>query len=490
MVKKIILPILFILQLSVLGQSTFSFKLEDSYRKFSVMAIDDGAGGIVVPITDYEGFDYGPGPYIRGYLLRIDANGDTITHHYSFHDTTFRFQRIFRLDEGGYMIFGGSIPPRLHEEQLLIARLDNNFNMLWNKHYPNDTVNYACNVREVFRNGDTLILAGARCEYPCSHPYPYLLKVDLSGNIIQKELHLNDDLGSRMTAYMYCAQTGQIWLFMEEFVAGIAGPARCVFGPNLDLLYCEGFPTDNRPGRIKNSWTPDSTILMAYIENRPGAEYQDDELWLTKFDTSLNALYTTCFGSADTMDQITMAGAGAHCLHPDTIYFAGFKNATFFRPTPDMVSWVMVGQVDGQLEPRFLHYIGGDAYYETNYVIALSDGGFLVEAGVFNHSTSLYDLLFLKLNNKGLVTSSKGEFIDIKKAYISPNPAKEFLKIECMLKGAKASLHTLTGTSVAEYNLEQGVTTIPLIELKPGMYLLAISMPGEGVIETHKIIKQ
>ena len=80
MVKKIIFPILFILQLSVLGQSTFSFKLEYPTRKISVMAIDDGAGGIIVPVIEYEGFDYGPGRYIRGYLLRIDANGDTIYH--------------------------------------------------------------------------------------------------------------------------------------------------------------------------------------------------------------------------------------------------------------------------------------------------------------------------------------------------------------------------------------------------------------------------
>jgi hypothetical protein len=490
MIRKFIFPLLFILQLSVLGQSTFSFKLEYPNRKVSVMAIDDGAGGIITPIIDYTGTDYGPGDYIRGYLLRIDSNGDTTTHHYSFHDTTFRIQRIFRLHEGGYMIFGGSIPPGQQQEQLLIAKLDSNFILQWSKHYPNDTISYACNIREVFRIGDTLILAGARCEYPCNHPYPYLLKIDLSGNIIQEVLHLNNDLGGRMSAYMYCPQTGQIWLFFENFVTGIAGPARCVFVPNLDLLYCEGFPTNFRPGRIKNSWTPDSTILMAYIENRPGAEYQDDEIWLTKFDTSLNVLYNTSFGSVDTMDQITMSGAGAHCLHPDTIYFAGFKHATFFKPTPGHQNWIIVGQVDGQLEPRFLQYIGGDAYYETNYVIALSDGGFLVEAGVFNHSTNVYDLLFLKLNNKGLVNIANGEFIDIKKAYISPNPAKEFLKIECMLKDAKASLLTLSGSHIGEYNLEQGVTTIPITELSKGMYLLAISLPDSGVIETHKFIKK
>ena len=209
------------------------------------------------------------------------------------------------------MILGGSNPPGPKQEQLLIARLDNNFNMQWSKHYPNANISFGGGIIEVFRIGDTLLLAGARCEYPCNHSYPHLLKIDLSGNIIQEVLHLNDDFGHRIGAYMYCTQTGQIWLFFENFVTGIDGPARCVFGPNLDLLYCEGFPTDNRPWRIKNSWTPDSTILMAYIENRPGAEYQDDELWLTKFDTSLNALYTTCFGSADTMDHVDGRVRGA-----------------------------------------------------------------------------------------------------------------------------------------------------------------------------------
>jgi hypothetical protein len=58
-----------------------------------------------------------------------------------------------------------------------------------------------------------------------------------------------------------------------------------------------------------------------------------------------------------------------------------------------------------------------------------------------------------------------------------------------MLKGAKAQVLSLTGTELALYGLEQGTSLIPLHDLKPGMYLLGITLPGKGIIETHKFIK-
>jgi hypothetical protein len=189
------------------------------------------------------------------------------------------------------------------------------------------------------------------------------------------------------------------------------------------------------------------------------------------------------------MDNTPFVGAGAASLHPDTIYFAGYKHKTLFQPHPGMINWIIAGQTDGQLQPRFVHYIGGDQYYETRYMLATSDGGFVIQAAVFNHQTSQYDLLFLKLNNEGLITGNNQKNIPVKRAFISPNPATDYLKVDCMLKEGQAKVLSITGSTIAIYSLSEGTTYLPLYNLKPGMYILGIALPGEGIIETHKFNK-
>jgi hypothetical protein len=483
--------LLLLIQFDVFGQTSFQFSLEYPGKKSSSMAINDGLGGIIVPITDFTGADYSYSTYIKGYLLCINSAGDTLTHRYSFHDTSFHIQRMLALENNGYMLFGGSRPPGTEHDHLLIMKIDDSFNLLWAKHYPNPILSYGGGVVQVFTDSDSVIIAAARCNYPCNLLYPYLVKIDENGNIIRSILHYSEVFRGRIYDFMYSSQNGNIWLFMDPNSANYAGNVRGVFNAEFEYLHFESFPDSSRPwpSRLKTSWTPDSLILMSYIKNRTGAQDQDDEIWLAKYDTSLNMVFINSFGTADTMDNTPFVGAGAASIHPDTIYFAGYKHKTLFQPNPGMRNWIVAGQTDGQLQPRFVHYIGGDQYYETRYMLATSDGGFVIQAAVFNHQTSVYDLLFLKLNNEGLITGNNQKNIPVKRAFISPNPAAELLRVDCLLPGAQAEILSLTGTTIGEFGLNIGSTLLPLHQLKPGIYLLGITLPGEGIVETHKFVK-
>lgn len=490
--KKILTLGLLMLLLVLAGkaQSTFNFLLSAQQRITSGMAIDDGSGGIIALVNVRTGTDYSPSNYINAYLLQISSTGDTLTHRYSFHDTTFIFNRIHRLDEGGYFVTGESRLPNTQVSHLLLARLDSDFNMLWAKHYFYEELNFLIWCFNIFQDGDTLIMPLGRSEFPGAAFYPMLIKTDLNGNILHEVLYYTNSLRTDSPSYMYDKRNGRMWMFARNFVGGFQSPSRTVFGRNFELLYTEGFGVYGGPWRMYTTWDADSNILMSYIANRIGAQHQDDEIWLAKYDTSMNRLYRNSFGTADTMENTPFLGAGVAFTHYDTIYFSGFKHVTFYPPSPSMRNWIVAGQTDAQLNPRFIHYIGGDQYYETRYMLATSDGGFVIQAGVFNHKTLHYDLLFLKLNNQGLITGNSSNKIVVNRAFISPNPAKEHLKVECMLKQAEASVLTLSGAEIFSYKLEQGTTNLPIQNLKPGMYLLKISTVGKGVIETHKFIKQ
>ena len=487
----VVLFLLLIIVLPLKAQNTFELVLQSNTRTANGMAIDDGYGGVIAPINELTGKDYGPSEFIRGYILHISANGDTTNHHFSFHDTAFSFNRIHRLNNGGYILTGESVPPDSTNKCLLMAGIDNEFNLQWAKHYYYSTMSHKVYVYNIFQVGDTLIMPIGRCEFPCGSSYPMFLKTDLNGSIIQEVFHENSLLNSGSPSYILGIDNRTIYMFTYAFVGGVSGPSYSIFNDKFEYETTLPLtPQDISSWRYSNTWSPDSVMLMSYIAGRTGATTYDEDVWLANYDTAFNLLNRVSFGTADTMDHTPYWGAGIGCIDPDTIYFSGYKNVTLWAPTSTRVSWIMAGQVDRQLQPRYLHYIGGDAYYEPRYILPLSDGGFLIHAGKFNHDTDLYDMYFIKLNREGLITENKPNQTIIKRAYISPNPAGETLKVECMLKGAEARVISLAGSELAVYNLQQGVSQLNLNNLKPGMYLLNITMPCKGIIETHKFIKQ
>lgn len=483
--------LLLTLILPVKAQSTFEFLLPTETRTGSVMAIDNNNGGIVTLISTVTGVG-GPWEYLKGYVLEISATNDTTSHHFSFHDTAFFLNKIHRLNNGGYIVTGRSSPPGTSAIGLLLVGLDDGFNLLWAKHYAYSTFNNDVWVYNIYQDGETLIMPVGRCEFPCASTYPMFLKTDLNGNILQEVFHDNDLLRSSSPSYLLSLDKKTIYMFAYSFIGGVTGPSYSAFNEEFQYLYTLPLtPQHYSSWRYYNTWSPDSIILMSYLAGRTEDNPHDKDIWLARYDTAFNLVNRANFGSVDTLDYTPFGGAGIGSLHPDTIFFAGFKNAlsSISPPSVNRVSWIIAGQVDRQLQPRYLHYIGGDAYYETRYMLPLSDGGFLIHAGKYNHVTKLYDAYFIKLNKEGLITGNKPEHTIINRAFISPNPAKETLKVECVLKGAEARVLSLSGIELTTFNLEQGTTVLPLHDLSPGMYLLSIVLPDKVTIETHKFIK-
>lgn len=482
---------LLLLSVALKAQSTFELLLPSETRTGTYMAISDGEGGIIAPINNLTGKDYGPSDFIKGYLLLISSSGDTSSHRYSFHDTTFFLNRIHRLTNGGYILTGESVPPGSEGKCLLIAGLDDDFNMVWAKHHSYSYMNYGVFAENIFQIGDTLIMPVSRCEFPCGGTNPMFLKTDLLGNILFEVFHDDPSLDSRSRSFIMSIDKKVIYMLANAFVGGVTGSSYSIFNENFEYVTTLPLvPQDNFSWHYYTTRSPDSMILMSYVSRSPIINSHDDDVWLAKYDSELNLINRANFGAPDTTDYTPFTGIGVGCVHPDTIFFSGFKPATGWPPAINRVSWVMAGQVDSGLQLRYLHYIGGDAFYYPRYMLPLEDGGFLIHAGKFNHETKLHDMYFIKLNREGLITSNKSSQIIINRAFISPNPAKEYIKVECMLKQAEASVLSLAGAEIFAYKLEQGTTSLPIQNLKPGMYLLKISTMGKGVIETHKFIKQ
>lgn len=464
------------------SQNTFEFLLEYRVHKWTQNAIEDYNGNFVILVTEGTNQAYVPTQFIQSYLLIVNPIGDTLTHHYNFGDTLFSFDNLVKIPNGYFITGVGSIVDT-GEIFLLLVQLNEDFSIQWSKFHDYSEY-WKILTRNIFRLDHGYILTGNVCYYPCPGDYPFFVRIDNFGNVLQDNRY-HDHTGSALS-YCLSTDTSQIWLFTGGSLDPINGPSLAVFDTCFNHLYSQSIGYSK--WYFTSRWCNDSTFILSYIGRRPGATYQDDELYVTKYDKSINPEIINYFGTPDTSDVVALKSS-IDFRNCDSIFFAGIKHNKIGWPPPGRVSWIMTGQLDEQLEPRYLHFIGGDAYYETYYIIAARDGGSLIGAGKYDHDNEVYDLLFLKLNKDGLIVGLDKPNIPIKKALLYPNPALYSIYIQTALMDATFELFNIEGKKLLSQPISGRANEIEITHLKQGVYIYVISTK-EGYVETGKFVKQ
>jgi len=468
-----------------LAQNTFEFLLDYPVRKWSADCIEDEYGNYIAIISEGSGFEYSPSNPSIAYLLTFGPNGDTTIRNFHFFDSTFNFNNIFPSKYGGYLVTGFSSIESWEEFQLFLLEINEQLDTVWTQRY--DFSDF-CGVgfTSIFQLQNGYILAGSMCYYPCASIYPYFMRIDNKGNVLHSAMY-PDNTPADEFEYLLNPDSSQIWCFSGGGLDPINGPSVAVFDTSFNHIFSVPLP-ESSMGHFTVNWHTDTSFLLGYIGQRPGATYEDDEMYVGLYDTLLNTYHLNYFGAQDTNDY-TARRRNIDFRHPDSIYFAGWKNQDFGYPTPNAVSWIMTGQLDSELQPRYLHFIGGDAYYETHYIMATKDGGSFICAGVWDPDEVVYHLLFLKLNNEGLLVGNKPPGIIIKKALLYPNPACDYLYLQTGLRDAQLLIYRVDGIEVLRHAITGTKDLIDVMQLTPGPYIYTITTP-DGYKENGKFIKQ
>ncbi len=464
------------------SQSTYSFLLNNTLSSLSCKALNNDEGGVDVIISEFTGIDYGPKELIRGYILSFDQNGDTMTYNYSFSDTLFNFGNIIQIYDG-YLLTGASKFPDSLFYNLFICKLNANKEIIWTKHYSRPEFERP-QIRDIFFINDEFYLCGSVTIDDPTSEYPYFLKISANGAILDEMLL--PDYGQGQYRYLLSQDSSQIWLFTKCCLEPFNMASILKFNLDLNYLESESIYNDYLE-RLFPKWLSTNTFLISSIQNRPGASYQDDDFFIHKFDTSFNILQWNNYGSQDTSEVPGMFSA-IDFKNPDSIFIAGDKNHHFGLPSSSRPTWIIAGQVDSLLQPRYINYIGGDAYYETNHMIATNDGGFFIAAAKFNFETQLYNQYFLKLNSEGILVNNKNDDLKIIQSNVWPNPVSDYLNIECYKENSRYEIYNLLGCKLAEGKLQKGKTTINASSFHSGTFILRLIIKDK-VIENHKIIK-
>lgn len=485
LVATIFIMTLFIDGMNISAQTTYQFNLEYPVRKWSADAEEDNEGNFLVVVSERSGVEYSYSRALRAFLLKIDSQGDTLTKYYQFGDTLFNFTGITKISNGGYLVTGFSQLEENDVSSLLLMKIDDSLNPVWVRHHLISGY-YSVGIRLVFKMNNGFILTGCVFSYPSLNIFPYFARIDNRGNIMHSYVY-PDSTPPDEFEYLLTKDSSQIWLFAHSGLSPIHNsPSRAVFDTSFNHIFSEPLPSSDM-GDFSALWYSDTTFLLSFNGQRPEMPYQDDELGIALIDGSLNILQQNLIGFQDTIDDPAERFA-IDFKHTDSIYFLGDKNKYFGYPGTGVKSWIMTGQLDASFQLRYLNFISDNSYYETQYIKATRDGGSFICAGKWVPETQVYDLIFLKLNNEGLLLGNHPQEIKMKKAVLWPNPVSDQLFVQTALRNAKLIIYHIDGSIVLKYPLSKLVETIDVQYLSTGMYIYKIITP-EGYHENGKFFK-
>ena len=415
----------------------------------------------------------------RGYIFKIDAVGDTSSVLLNKGDTIRYLNEIVELGDNQFLGIGTEVAPPYDNFRLLVIKFEIGLNTIWVKSYAIDSnYRFLTSTDILKKSGGGYFIVGDICL--TSNPgfsQPYLFSLSSEGDLISMSFLTNLSVGCHLNNSMFSPDSTQFWLFGT----GILFNTGCCLVQTdtlFNLINIKPYPEHQKRPLTAKMLYPDSIITSALytVISQP----QEDQIGISIMDTNLTSVPIHYFGTADTIDY-PADGTSLDFHNPDSIFYAGTHNI-IFGYWNEGVSWIMTGLLDRNLELRYEHYFGGDAYYRTNQIISTSSGGSFIIAAKFWPSSENNDLLIFKLDPDGLLVSLKEtSILQMKQVLIYPNPSEGYFNIRAGLKNASIGLYDIFGQKILETQLNRGVTRIDCPGLTSGLYIYKISHKGKTI---------
>jgi hypothetical protein len=220
------------------------------------------------------------------------------------------------------------------------------------------------------------------------------------------------------------------------------------------------------------------------------------EIAVQKTDTSNSVLYSNHSGlPGDLYDQ----PAWLECLSSideNIIYTGGNGNSSGGFHTCNLLhpKTFILSNYDSLLNNRWTKYYGSDtACYYMMDLDATEDGGCIMAGTILapNSNPNKTDVIIIKVDSEGLITSSNRPDTRVMQALVYPNPGNDYLILQTGPQnvGAIFTLTNLSGQKVIECTVNSTTQQISTHSLPSGVFIWTLNK-GNALIETGKWIKQ
>ena len=426
----------------------------------------------------------------RGLIIEITPFGDTVEHKYVLEDKRLFFAQAHIMNDGKYLIVGSALNPPEYLHDLFIAKLDTDLTLLDYKTFNFQGYPYIYG-HQLLETKNGFYIAGFASDPPEYKRHVFIVRIDDSLSIMREKLFDNLGNGNTTRDIEFSNDSSDLWIFGRGFsnINPAGGETRVVFDTNFNYKYANDLGLAS--GYIDVEWITDTTLLLqtCYPFIEPGPQDQDIGIIETDSSFLIDSADIHYMGATDTIDYPAWSQS-LDFRHPDSIFYAG-DHDVFPWFYPDVYNYIMVGQLDRSLEPRFEYRFGGDRYYWTSNILATSDGGCLVAASTYDYMKQGYEkyIYIKKLKKEDLITSSP----DLRSpgplnVKLYPNPGLDHFTLNSDLKRGVFKLYSMEGKLWKSLRVKERKTKIDVPNLPSGIYYYTISS-GSQIHESGKWIK-
>lgn len=476
--------ILLLIGLNLQAQHSFQVLFPSPYDKTSAFILEDNLGNFIITGAEIDPWD----SIWKNKIWKISNSGDTSSYRIDLGGVRSYFTYIENLSESKYLIFGasGDTLHRLSYNLLIIVLTDSAFNVQWVKTFDiKDDRNIV--LKSVLKDGLGYFIAGAIVDENVPGLYdPLFIRLNNVGDTVRS----NSIEGFEGNEPVHCAifnpDSTCIWWFSSSPPSQSGQLTRRTVDTLFNYLSQDTL-RHRISGEMSAKHISDSSFLFSctYHINNP-FQPDDDEIGIFLYDNYANEIEFNHFGAVDTLDY-PGRGQGIDFRNPDTLYYTGTKHI-IISFNPNGPSWILVGQLDESLQPRYQRIYGGDGYYWTLNVLATRDGGCLISSLLHDHELNKDDLFIMKLNPEGLITGTKTLIAPLHYAIVWPNPARNLLIVEYTNQKGILSIFDVNGKVVHQEMIQEGRNDIDISGLNAGFYIYQIQVESEA-IESGKFIK-
>lgn len=470
------------------AQNTFEIRIDSDLDEYPCDFILDSNNNFAGIISKVQNTDYIP----KSYIYKISSEGDTVSKLFAKQDTVLKLYKIIQAGNSPleYLVTGTGY----HKDSSAslwfsyFMKIDENFDIIWEKTYQLHNVNeYACfpNYPQLLKEKENTFLHACFLE---PHWKMYLFRLSTEGDSLAYRMYENDSSG-QLYDLTYNYDSSAYWLHTHFAHYSASGPeSQCItVNYNLEQTKVMYYPRWFANG-ISAKLLPDRNLVAGSIIWEAAITQYDHYLGAYKLDSVFNVLAECKFTNPDTTTQGGYTTMDFY--YPSCIYVCGDQPMSMgtWVPAP---TWIAIAKMNQDLELEFEKYIGGDSHYNFSTVTAASDSGILISATRYDWNTQDYerDVIILKLDMNGCITGIQNQnSFKVSTAIVYPNPGSEEINIRTALKNTIFEMYDMNGKLIITKNLNQNITKINSISLKPGTYTWMVYNKTE-VYDTGKWIK-
>ena len=471
---------------SLFAQSSFELHISTPLSERVTGIIQDDEGNYVAVGYKYDNLT----EILNAYLLKINNSGSVLEERvYNLPDSNTFFSEIKYINSTYYILGSkGAIIDGIHNI-LCIKILDKDLNILDDVSY--DLRPYDIIDSRVIVNTDSNVVACETLDINGVGTDFAILEFNASGDSLRSKIFVLDDyqfaqsilelknhLGYNIIAYASVNDFPYLHIIIK-------------IDSLLNIKEIDSIPLGYRE---QNSckWLNDSLYLLT------GKKSVYDPLThvmagVMLLDSSQNVYRENHFGmGGDTINYPAMKD-NVDFIFPDNIYYGGIANIKPSQmPWQHDPSWIMLNNMNSNLELNWQRFYGGDAFYYLWSLKATQDGGCVLLATRYDYTVQdhEYDIVILKVDTNGLITSiGESPAIPVEDVILFPNPGSDHIDITGADPPASIFLYDAKGKLILSEAITSISSRINTTALSSGTYFYQV-LQGSQVVKSGKWIKR